>query len=69
VTFSEISQTDSRAELFDPDHDCSDDPDAGGDIEQRCAITETCTLRCYIRWTEGEEQPNDRLFNGTGEPL
>lgn len=67
MTYSEASTTDPRAELFDPDMDCSDDPDVGGDIEQRCAIIETCTLRCHIRWLEGEDQPNDWLFDGARE--
>lgn len=68
MTYSEASTADPRIEPFDPDHDCSDDPDVGGDIGQRCAILETCELRCYIRFTEGEEQPNDWMFDGA-EPF
>jgi hypothetical protein len=54
---------DPRAELFNPDDDCSDDESAGGDPRSGCAITPTCTLRCYIRHQAGEAQLNDALVD------
>lgn len=57
------SQEDPRAELFDPDDDCSTDEAAGGDPSGQCAITPTCTLRCHLRWQEGETQLNDAVVD------
>ena len=70
VGITQESQDNPRAELFDPDDDCSTDESAGGDPRGQCAITPTCTLRCHIRWQEGEQQLNDALVdtgsNGLG---
>jgi hypothetical protein len=70
MTFSVESQEDPRAELFDPDADCSTDEAVGGDPGGRCALVaaEQCTLRCYIRHQENEPQENDWLVDGAPPP-
>lgn len=70
VAASKESQGDPRAELFDPDEDCSTDKSVGGDPEGRCALIpeEQCTLRCHIRYQEGESQLNDAIVERLSRP-
>ena len=65
MAVSKESQNDPRAELFDPDEDCSTDESVGGAPGGRCALIpeEQCTLRCYVRHAEGEAQLNDALVD------
>lgn len=63
-----LHQAAQRAEPFHPDDDCSDDESAGGDPRSGCAITPTCTLRCYIRHQQGETQLNDALVDNAPNP-
>lgn len=64
MAVSKESQDHPRAELFDPDEDCSTDESAGGAPGGRCALIpeEQCTLRCHLRHEAGEHQLNDSLF-------
>lgn len=50
-----------NTESFLPDEDCTNDPAIGGDPRSGCALTETCTLRCHLRWLDGQHQPNDAI--------
>lgn len=68
MAFSPKSQEDPRAELFDPDEDCSTDEQAGGGPEGRCALIPECQLRCVIRREGGESQYNDWLVDGGAPP-
>ncbi|WP_212824340.1 hypothetical protein [Polymorphospora rubra] len=63
MAISDQSQSDPRAELFDPDEDCSTHEPIGGDPEGRCGLVQRCTLRCHIRYLDGEDQDNDWLVN------
>ncbi|WP_033338892.1 hypothetical protein [Catenuloplanes japonicus] len=49
------------AEPFHPDEDCTNDPVIGGDPRSGCALTVTCTLRCHLRWLDGQAQENDAI--------
>lgn len=46
-------------EPFLPDEDCSYDPSFRAYPGSGCVLTETCTLRCHLRWLDGQHQPND----------
>lgn len=46
-------------EPFDPQADCHPKTEYGG--TDGCPDAEPCTLRCHIRFLDGQTQPNDDL--------
>ncbi len=47
----------AQPDLFNPATGCHPNPAFGGGLG--CPVIESCTLRCHIRYLDGQMQPND----------